>query len=108
MKRITAYNWPGNVRELKSALEYAAVVKENGPILPEHLPSHIGNPAAENCTCCPAEPEAVIADEKQELISALTQSGGNKSKAARLLGVSRGTVHNRMRKYSIEYRIHES
>lgn len=107
MRLLTNYDWPGNIRELKSAIEYAAVVKDKGPILPEHLPPNISTPTEELCPCPPETQNEVIPDEKKELISALKQAAGNKSKAARILGLSRGTIHNRMRKYSIRYRIED-
>ncbi|NDV25314.1 sigma-54-dependent Fis family transcriptional regulator [Desulfovibrio sp. JC010] len=108
MRKLMAYDWPGNVRELKSALEYAAVVKDNGPILPEHLPPQISDAPVDNCHC-PARSAAAVTepDEKQELINGLKQAGGNKSKAAKIIGVSRGTIHNRMRKYSVQYKLDE-
>ncbi|WP_320172968.1 sigma 54-interacting transcriptional regulator [Maridesulfovibrio sp.] len=105
MRKLMEYQWPGNVRELKSALEYAAVVKDNGPIQPEHLPPQINAVTADCCPCLDTTIPATEPEEKQELINALKQAGGNKSKTAKLLGVSRGTIHNRMRKYSVQYRL---
>ncbi|ACS78894.1 sigma-54 interaction domain-containing protein [Maridesulfovibrio salexigens] len=105
MRKLMEYQWPGNVRELKSALEYAAVVKDSGPIQPEHLPPQINSVTADCCPCIEPPVPAAEPDEKQELINALNQAGGNKSKAAKLLGVSRGTIHNRMRKHSVQYRL---
>lgn len=106
MRLLTSYDWPGNVRELKSVIEYAAVVKDRGPILPEHLPPHIADPAVMHCFGGPDHRSAtnlsVTLDKKQELITALRQTGGNKSKTAEILGISRGTVHNRIRKYGID------
>ena len=87
------YAWPGNVRELRSALEFAFVVADSGAIEPAHLPEHLfrgQSPAASGTL-----------NEKQALIAALEKAGGNKSRAARILGVSRATVWNRMHKYSI-------
>jgi PAS domain S-box-containing protein len=108
LELLTAYSWPGNVRELKSAVEYAAVVCREGTILPEHLPPQIASACAapqdpETAADFPA-PNAAIPRQKAELIQALRQSGGNKSAAARQLGVSRITVLNRMRKYGIDMR----
>lgn len=107
MRKLMEYHWPGNVRELKSALEYAAVVKDSGPILPEHLPPTIADTATDTCPCPEQSPTEIEPDEKQALINALKQAGGNKSKAAKKLGVSRGTIHNRMRKYSVQYSLNE-
>lgn len=120
LELLTAYTWPGNVRELKSAMEYAAVVCREGAIMPEHLPPHI----AATCSCPPLPDSPPVTDqsaridtspagtfstakaatttEKDALIQALRHSGGNKSAAARLLGVSRITVLNRMRKHGID------
>jgi len=104
MRKLMEYDWPGNVRELKSALEYASVVKDSGPIMPEHLPPQIVETEIK-CICPEPSDLQIEPDEKQELINALNQAGGNKSKAAKILGVSRGTIHNRMRKYSVQYKL---
>jgi len=98
MDRFMSYPWPGNVRELKSALEYAFVIGEKGIIGLEHLP----HPLASEASRHPAkskEPE-----EKIALIEALRKSNGNQSEAARILGVNRVTVWNRMRKHGIDLR----
>ncbi len=98
------YDWPGNVRELKSALEYAFVIAETGLIEPGHLPESFHVDRAQGHPI-PSSPEhsadAEASDEKQALIDALQASGGNKSAAAKILGVNRMTVWNRMRKYSL-------
>jgi len=113
MGMLMAYGWPGNVRELRSAFEYAFVACPGGAIQPLHLPPGIVG----QCTCAPASPPvyneksslrpAVLTgglSPREILIAALVQTGGNQSAAARLLGVSRGTVWNRMRKYGIDPR----
>ncbi|MCM0755266.1 sigma 54-interacting transcriptional regulator [Desulfovibrio aminophilus] len=104
LDRLARHSWPGNVRELKSALEYAFVVCDKGLIGPEHLPQQIAQGAA----ACPPPadvlPDAGAPREKAELIEALRRTGGNKSAAARLLGVNRLTVQNRMRKYGLDMR----
>ncbi|WP_461209021.1 sigma-54 interaction domain-containing protein [Desulfocurvus sp. DL9XJH121] len=116
MRLLMAHSWPGNVRELKSSLEYACVITDQGPIAPEHLPPAVagGNAGA----CAPEargeeiglnnlsrginESAALPLEPRAALISALRLAGGNKSQAARILGVNRGTVDNRMRKYSVD------
>lgn len=97
------YPWPGNVRELKAALEYAFVVAEDGLITPEHLPPKMGclAPPRETPREAGGPPEA---EERNTLIDALRQTGGNQSRAAALLGVSRVTVWHRMKKYGIDVR----
>ena len=113
MELLVAHSWPGNVRELKSALEYAAVVCDGEIITQKHLPPQI----AASCVCTPplsgpfppqtdsratSAPASGPDAERTGLIEALRTSKGNKSAAARLLGVSRVTVLNRMRKHGID------
>jgi two-component system response regulator HydG len=98
------YHWPGNVRELKSVLEYAFVIAEDGLVDPEHLPSSFQN-CGYDMRPAPLISEASVrseaTDEKAALIEALRAANGNKSAAAKLLGVNRMTVWNRMRKYGL-------
>jgi PAS domain S-box-containing protein len=94
------YSWPGNIRELKSALEYAFVLADHGHIEPEHLPHNIATPTPAAEEPKPFNPGQE--PQKQQLLQALRQSGGNKSEAARILGINRVTVLNRMRKYGID------
>ena len=92
------YSWPGNVRELKSSLEYAFVLADGGHIEPRHLPGTFATGMAVRPKAAPAG----ASDQREQLLEALRASGGNKSEAARILGVSRLTVLNRMRKYGID------
>jgi PAS domain S-box-containing protein len=96
--QFMSYSWPGNVRELKSALEYAFVIAEAGIIDLEQLP----HPLVSEAGRYPAN----LKDhgEKTALIEALRQTNGNQSEAARILGVNRVTVWNRMRKHGIDLR----
>ena len=101
MELFMNYHWPGNVRELKTALEYAFVITETDIIGTDALPPHIlhGNIKGR------IEPFHAGKDdlaEKEALIEALRKSSGNQSEAARILGISRVTVWNRMRKYGID------
>jgi two-component system, NtrC family, response regulator HydG len=100
-----AYPWPGNIRELKSALEYAFVIAESGLIELSHLPAQLQD-AAREFRFRPVshrKPGATPnTDEKEALLAALRAAGGNKSTAAKILGVNRMTVWNRMRRYGLE------
>ena len=100
LDRFLSYPWPGNVRELKSALEFAFVVAEGRVILPDHLPKHIlsSNGTAERH----GPSEEIPLKEKAALVAALRKAGGNRSEAARILGVTRATVWNRIRKYNLK------
>ncbi|NNL41696.1 MAG: sigma-54-dependent Fis family transcriptional regulator, partial [Desulfobacterales bacterium] len=101
MELFFSYHWPGNIRELKSALEYAFVVADAGLIGEEHLPNQIIQ--RENFQKVSASlPDNREPAEKLALVEALRQSGGNQSQAARILGINRVTVWNRMKKYGID------
>jgi two-component system response regulator HydG len=101
LRRLMDHPWPGNVRELKGALEYAFVLAEKGLIQPEHLPPTLAGPAPPPEVPEEGQRRAGTA-EKAALIAALRQTGGNQSRAAVLLGVSRITVWHRMKKYGID------
>lgn len=98
------YRWPGNIRELKGTLEYAFVIAEKGLIHLKHLPQKlaiepVSNEHANSLVLPQLNNETY--SQKDELIKALRQSNGNQSKAARILGVNRVTVWNRIKKYNI-------
>jgi transcriptional regulator of acetoin/glycerol metabolism len=112
------YPWPGNVRELKSALEFAFVIAEDGLIDLDQLPPNIArtewrsnqlnqrfkksNGHIDHLLTQPLTPHSVENTEKKALIEALRQTNGNQSQAARILGINRVTVWNRMKKYGID------
>ena len=86
------YDWPGNVRELQSALESACIAGGGEVIMPEHLPAELiraGSSKSLNGGSGTAD--------RRTVIDALARTGGNRSAAARLLGISRPTLYSRMR-----------
>ncbi len=88
MDLLTIYPWPGNVRELQSAVRFALVKCRGGMISPEHLPLEILRFRDEQ------EGKARSRKlDKSKVRRALLKSGGNKAKAARLLGVGRATLY---------------
>jgi DNA-binding NtrC family response regulator len=106
MARLAAYPWPGNVRELENVI-YEAMVMADGPWVDERaLPSRLRSPAAETDGAGPSArpPQALretvqgVAErtERELILDALRQTGGNRTRAARLLGVSRKTLFNKM------------
>ena len=100
MDLLMEYPWPGNVRELKSAFEYAFVTCQESLIKPYHLPPNIyRGPTPLKAR----KKNSLNRDEmkRRQLIEALEQAGGNQSRAALILGVSRVTVWNRMKKYGL-------
>ena len=103
MKKLLDYHWPGNVRELKSAFEYAFVSCQDYIIQPYHLPPHILQEKAGkgSVTSPPVKRDEI---KREQLLDALIKADGNQSEAARILGVSRVTVWNRMKKFNINLR----
>ena len=90
---LLTYRWPGNVRELRNVLERAAIVCEGGLIAPEHLSfQQDDRPSAAATT-------NVKTMERQMIEQVLRESGGNKSKAARKLGLTRKQLYVRLRQY---------
>ena len=100
MEALMNYSWPGNVRELKSALEYGFVTCNGSVIEPQHLPPDVFQ---NNIQMSQKDKVNLNHDDiqKRRLITALKQTGGNQTRAARILDVSRITVWNRMKKYGI-------
>jgi len=102
LNRFMEYHWPGNVREMKSALEYAFTVADKDAIDIDHLPPHMLQ--SDRSPAIAVDPPTIAItgnDQRRQLIDALRATGGNQSQAARLLGINRVTVWNRMRKYGI-------
>ena len=105
MHLLMHYSWPGNVRELRSTFEYAFVTCQGETIEPEHLPPTVRNegplfllrPVKVTATAGGSREER----QRRELVEALTEAGGNQSRAAELLGISRVTVWNRMKRYGV-------
>lgn len=108
---LMAYDWPGNVRELKNVMSRVSVLSRNDIITADELNESIGilpvSPSSsgkEQSSCTRLDDiRAKIDQTYAELIrEALRLSGGNKSKAADLLDISRKTLYRMLEKYSIE------
>ncbi len=113
MQALLDYSWPGNIRQLRNVMERLSILQEGGVIFYEHLPLSIKTHMPASLTVSRAmyandhsldAPFAVYdeAQEKKRIISALDRTYGNKKAAAQLLGISRGTLYNKLRKYGIE------
>lgn len=120
LRCLCAYNWPGNVRELQNIVERTSLVVEDGHVTISHLPPEV--------TCSNQEgrsdgwewgPRSVIAvthesmarenrkraleeKEKEKIIQILDDSGGNVTRAAAILGISRNTLYRKLKKYGIQ------
>lgn len=87
--------WPGNIRELENVIRHALVLCKKGVITAQHLPERMFKVSAPNKYCAPNS------QTKEALLAALEKTKGNRTEAAHLLGVSRVTVWNRMKKYGL-------
>jgi DNA-binding NtrC family response regulator len=94
VQKLMAYAWPGNVRELKHAIEHAFIVCHSRQITLDHLPSEIAMNAKRPFH--PTVKEQPV--DFQDISKALEKSHGNKSKAARRLGISRQTIYRKINK----------
>jgi transcriptional regulator with GAF, ATPase, and Fis domain len=96
--RLAAYHWPGNVRELRNVLERAVILSEGGVITCEHLPLTLSATPEIHAV---AEATSLPAAEREMIAQALVRSGDNKSKAARMLGLTRAQLRSRIEKYGL-------
>jgi transcriptional regulator with PAS, ATPase and Fis domain len=94
-----AYTWPGNVRELRNVMERAMTFAENGKIRFEDLPDYLVKQVSIKE---PAPNVSLVENAELEAIKkALIQVQGNKVKAARLLGISRSGLYEKIKKYKL-------
>lgn len=109
LELFNKYDWPGNIRQLEYSIECAINIMENheAEISFEHLPQYfkvtrINNPSSSVGTSKASSLHLEIENlEKNKIILALEESGGNISQAARILNISRQNLHYRMRKFEI-------
>ena len=104
-QKLLDYSWPGNVRELQNTIEYAVVLARNDIIGIKELPAEIQLPPALQTSPAPVRRSGVASlddMERETILQALTQTHGNKKKAAELLGIQRPTLYNKMKRYAIE------
>lgn len=99
---LLKYSWPGNVRELKNVIQGAMLLAENDKINLEDLPARICDRQSD-CTQDAILPGIPLKEvEKIHIARTLQQTGGNKSKAAQSLGVSRRYLYNKIEEYGID------
>jgi DNA-binding NtrC family response regulator len=97
MAALAHYSWPGNVRELKSAIESAVIHCKTSMIQYDDLPPEIITPDEP----VPVRRESSSSDERNRILIALREAHGNRSEAARLLGMSRRTFYRRLVEYDL-------
>lgn len=115
LERLGGYSWPGNVRELKNAMQYVAATAGESVLEPWHLPEQLGRAAPSQSVARSGKTEQSLAEisasvlrlpiddklgavEAALVAAALKLASGNKSQAARLLGVHRKVIERRLEK----------
>ena len=99
---LLRYDWPGNVRELINVIEYAFVLCHEDEIMPNHLPARV---TGEQSRVTPKRRMAqshTDYEERKRILEALESTGGNQSKAAEILGISRVTLWKRLKAFDIQ------
>jgi len=95
---LIKYPWPGNVRELRNALEFAYVKCQDGCLAPHHLPEEILHVDVRHSSRPGPGPKL----DHEKVLAAMSQAGGNKSRAAEILGVGRSTLYRFLRQRDAE------
>lgn len=94
---LKSYDWPGNMRQLKNAVTRAVLLAPGEYVTPAELPAELLESAARKSELALSNPE----EERERIVRALELANGNKSKAARLLGIDRKTLYNKMNQYGM-------
>ncbi len=116
---LRSYSWPGNVRQLKNCLERAVILANNGRITVSELPPEVVRPPVpmplaavssqpgmptEYAPIASSSPTSLRDVERQQILSALEQTGWHRGKTAEILGISPSTLYRRLRDYNLERR----
>ncbi len=100
MKMLTIYPWPGNVRELEHTIERILILEDGDLIQPEHLPSFISGRQGDFQVF--SDGELTLEEvERRYLQFILRRTKGNRSEAARILGINRKTLGQKIQKYGL-------
>ena len=98
---LAAYDWPGNLRQLRNTVLSATLLAAGEYITCRDLPGEITGVSAAESAAVP-HPLRDRASEEEQIRRALAAAGGNKSQAAKLLGIDRKTLYNKLHLYGIE------
>jgi DNA-binding NtrC family response regulator len=97
---LMAYDWPGNVRELRNAMERAGIMADGNLVLPKDLPPQLQDaaPAGTSGTVLVGDMREI---QRRAILEAIEKTGGNKTRAADLLGISRRNLIYKLREYGL-------
>jgi DNA-binding NtrC family response regulator len=100
VKALEEYPWPGNVRQLRNVVEKMCVLSSGGKLTRADVPPEILEPPASPAAASTAR--TLEETEKAKILSVLEASGGNKTKAAETLGISRRTLHRKLNEWGMK------
>jgi Nif-specific regulatory protein len=95
--RLVKHRWPGNIRELENCVESALVLCESSEVSAEHLSLPQGPPSSTHSTKTSFRPRPLAEVEREHILATLEATGGNRSRAAALLGIGRNTLQRKLR-----------
>ena len=104
LEAMERYRWPGNVRQLSNAIERAKILSSSETLTLKDLPREVAAPAMATCPSAYAELDPVddlAAIQRSKVVEVLRREAGNKSKAARALGIDRRKLYRLLEKFSI-------
>ncbi len=99
MERLSAYEWPGNVRELEILVQRLGVLDFGEEIMPEHLPPEISGQHGSGDPYSALVGMSIHDIEREMILKTLDETGHNKTAAAKVLGLTARTLHNKLRLY---------
>jgi two-component system response regulator HydG len=100
MKALLSCRWPGNVRQLRNAIETASLVAAGDAIEPDDLPAEVTGGLRLPTSAAPIPlpgPKTMEEAEREAIRAALEKTGGNKTQAARMLGIGLRTLHRKLK-----------
>ncbi|WP_223700469.1 sigma-54-dependent Fis family transcriptional regulator [Sutcliffiella deserti] len=100
---MLSYDWPGNVRELRNVMERGMTFAEHGKIKAEDLPEYMHKGIEPISHGNQNDVTMVESAERNTIENALRKTKGNKAKAARVLGISRSSLYEKIKKYQLVY-----
>ena len=104
LERLLKYAWPGNIRELRNVIERAMIMGRGAPeIAPLHLPPEVRD--ASGATVDHYVPKSLEEVERVHMERTLRAHGGNRTRAARELGISRATLIKKIKDYNLDSRV---
>jgi len=102
LNMLLAYDWPGNVRELRNAIEQMVVLARAERLTVRDVPAAIRG-GADLTMINVVRPGMTVEDaERQLIVQALKEMDGNRTKAAQKIGISRRTLHRKLKEYALE------